>query len=431
MGTQAQAPSFEKPVPCIARQPILTTDEKVVGYELFFRAGPEQNRFTSDAESATSTTIDALNMVGLDVLCDGHPAFINCTRQMLLSDYFGLLPPHDTVVEIQETVPADEKVRQACEGLKRGGYAIALDNFVPDDGRTSLVPYADFIKVDTTEVAPAQGALLVALYSSGHCQMLAQKVETRESFVIAAHNGFTRFQGYFFRRPETLRARQIPANQITYVRLLSAISKSDVDFLEIENLIKREPALCYRLLRYLNSPLLGLASPVISVRHALNLLGERESVRWIRMATTLVVGQEKSSDLVLSSLVRARFCELIASRVEHGNADLFLMGMLSLMDAILAVPMGMLTEELCLDPAIKAQLLCAKTKTGAQTPLSPVYDLMVAREAGDWERVTQMGKQLKLSLSFVAEASNEAMRWAHQLTKPATANPALPRKNND
>lgn len=419
MSTPAAALGAEKTIPCIARQPILTAEENVVGYELFFREGPAEQRFTSDVESATSATIDALSMVGLDVLCDGHPAFINCTYQMLLADYFALLPPSEVVVEIQETVSADEDVTQACERLKRGGYSIALDNFVPEDSRKSLVPFADFLKIDTRAVRADESRSMVACYGGEKCQMLAQKVETREIFALARKNGFTRFQGYFFRRPESLRARQIPANQITYVRLLSAISKPDVDFLELENLVKREPSLCYRLLRYLNSPLLALSAPVNSIRHGLNLLGERESVRWIRMATTLVMGQEKSSDLVLCSLVRARFCELIAPRVEHGSSDLFLMGMLSLMDAILAVPIGMLMEELCLDPDIKAQLLNAKTKTGNVTPLSPVYDLMIAREEGDWGRVTQLGKQLKLSLSFVAETSNEAMRWAHQITNTA------------
>ena len=419
MGTHASTALVEKPSPCIARQPILTADEEVVGYELFFREGPGQNRFTSDPESATSATIDALNMVGLDVLCDGHPAFINCSQQMLLKEYFSLLPPGDVVVEIQETVPAVENVKEACSRLKRDGYSIALDNFVPGDAREALVPYADFIKVDITRVKAERCVSLIALHASERCQMIAQRVETREQFAIATRNGFTRFQGYFFRRPENMRARKIPACQATYVQLLSTISKPEVDFTEIENLVKREPALCYRLLRYLNSPLLGLSSPVTSVRHALGLLGERESVRWIRMATTLVMGQEASSDLVLSSLVRARFCELIAPRVEHGKSDLFLMGMLSLMDAILAVPIGMVIEELHLDPDIKEQLLCAKT--GKQTPLSPIYDLMVAREAGDWGRVTQLGKQLKLSLSFVAETSNEAMRWARQITNAAGA----------
>ena len=117
----------------------------------------------------------------------------------------------------------------------------------------------------------------------------------------------------------------------------------------MEDLIRREPALCYRLLRYLNSPLLGVASPVLSIRHGLNLLGERELVRWIRMATAMIIGQEKSSDLVLSSLVRARFCELIAPKLKPTKSDLYLMGLLSLMDAILEAPMAVVLDELPLD----------------------------------------------------------------------------------
>src|SRR5271156_90102 len=417
MSTKAQTTPIEKISPCIARQPILTADESVVGYELFFREGQDQRRFTSDGERATSATIDTLNLLGLGVLCDGRLAFINCTHHALLTENFALLPPDGIVIEIQETVAADENVLQACQRLKMAGFSIALDNFVPDDAREALVPHADYIKVDITRVPPIQSAALVGRYASATCRMLAHKVETRQHFVTAGKNGFTRFQGYFFRHPENLQVRQIPANQATYLRLLSAVSKSEVDLAEIEGLIKHEPAVCYRLLRYLNSPLLGLSTPVLSVRNALNLLGERESVRWIRMATAVGMGQNKSSDLILSSLVRARFCELIAPRVEHGQADLFLMGMLSLIDAILAVPIGVVVEELCLDPAIKAQLLGAKT--GTKTPLSPVYDLMIAREAGDWGLVTSLGKKLNLSLSFVAETSNAAMRWAHEITSAA------------
>jgi EAL and modified HD-GYP domain-containing signal transduction protein len=422
MSTTAQAASVEKPSPCIARQPILTADENVVGYELFFREDREQRRFTANADNATSTTIDTLNLVGLGVLCDGHLAFINSTHQALLTDQFALLPPDDVVIEIQETVALDEDVLRACQRLKQAGYSIALDNFVPDDPREPLVAYADFLKVDITRIPPVHCASLVARYGGKTCHMLAHKVETRQHFLTAQKAGFTHFQGYFFRYPESLQVRQIQANQATYLRLLSAVSKPEVDLNEIEALIKHEPALCYRLLRYMNSPLLGLSAPVVSVRNALNLLGEKEAVRWIRMATTMGMGQGKSSDLVLSSLVRARFCELIAPRVEHGKCDLFLLGMLSLIDAILAVPMGVVIEELCLDPGIKEQLLSAKT--GKKTPLSPIYELMLAREEGDWGLVTTLGKQLNLSLSFVAETSNAAMRWAHEIT--SATQPAKP-----
>jgi len=413
MGIQAH-PAPEKAVPCIARQPILTADENVIAYELLVRDEAEETRSKTDTDEATRATIDALNLIGLGVLCDGRVAFIPCTHAMLLMGYFSLLPPAEVVIELQDKVPDDEQVRGACEALKQSGYRVALDNFAPDDRRSGLVKFADYLKIDIRQYPPDQTAALVTRYGSKLCCMLATKVENRQNFVDAKHSGFTLYQGYFFHHPERLRARQIPGNQAIYLQLLQEVAKPELDFNAIEELIKRELSLCYRLLRYLNSPLLALASPVNSVRHALTLLGERETVRWIRMATTLVMGQEKASDLVLSCLVRARFCELLGPKVPHGKSDLFLMGMLSLMDAILEMPIGVLIEELCLDPELKAQLLSGKS--GSKTPLSPIYDLMIAREAGNWETVTSIGKQLNMSLVFISQSYNEAMRWAHQIT---------------
>jgi len=386
----------------------------VLGYELLFRESSEDRNFGADAEDATCSIIDTLNVVGLDVVCDGRLAFINCTQQMLQKEYFLLLPPDQVVVEIQENVAADASAIGACQGLKQKGYRIALDNFVPGDARAPLLPFADFAKVDIRRVPQAHGPV-ASLRSSGlRCQMLAQKVETQIQFLTAIKDGFTLFQGYFFRRPERMRARHIPANQAGYLRLLQAISAPEVDLARVEELIKHDASLCYRLLRYLNSPLVGVASPVLSVRHAMTLLGERDLVRWIRMATTLAMGEEKCSDLVLASLVRARFCELIAAKVERYQSEVFLLGLLSLMDAILEIPMGMVVEGLALDPEIKNQLLAAKT--GEKTSVSPLYDLVLARESGEWEAVTAHARKLQLSLPFVNRAYSEAMTWAREMT---------------
>jgi c-di-GMP-related signal transduction protein len=420
MGTHAQPASREQSVPYVARQPILDGDEKVLGYELVFQRSPQARGFATDVESETCAIIDTLNVIGLGVLCDGRRAFIDCTHQMLLVEYFALLPP-GIVIEIQDSVPSDEPVVALCQRLKHEGYMMALDNFAPHDAREPLAPYADFIKIDIKKVSPAESAALTKRYGNQHCRMLAQKVDTRQDLVTAQKSGFTAFQGGFFRQAEHVRARHIPANQATYLRLLQAISKSELNFTEIEDLIKHEPSLCYRLLRYLNSASWGLSAPLLSIRQAFNLMGERELVRWIRMASIMAVGQEKCSDLVLSSLVRARFCELIAPKLKHGQSDLYLMGMLSLMDAILEVPIGVVIEELPIDPDTKAQLLCRKT--GNRTSLSSIYDLMVAREAGDWGKVTALGKSLDLSLVFVAASYNEAMRWAGQLTSAVRIQP--------
>jgi EAL and modified HD-GYP domain-containing signal transduction protein len=151
----------------------------------------------------------------------------------------------------------------------------------------------------------------------------------------------------------------------------------------------------------------------------MTLLGERELVRWIRMATTLVMGQEKCSDLVLASMQRARFCELIAPKVPHGKSDLFLMGMLSLMDAILELPMGVVIEGLALDDDTKNQLL--EAKVSHDTPITPIYQLMLARELGEWEDVVGLSRKLNLSLPFVNRSYNDAMVWARDMTSGTPA----------
>jgi EAL and modified HD-GYP domain-containing signal transduction protein len=279
------------------------------------------------------------------------------------------------------------------------------------------VAYSDFLKVDIRRHSAADNTAIAAKHRTKNRQMLAERVESRVQMLEAVQNGYTLFQGYFFRQPERMRARHIPANRATHLRLLQVLSAPELDLDAAEDLIKHDASLCYRLLRYLNSPLVGMASPVRSVRHAMALLGERELVRWLRMATALAMGEEKCSDLVLSSLVRARFCELISPHIAEGNSDLFLMGMLSLMDAILEVPIGIVVEGLAVDEKIKEALLGAKK--GSDTPLTPLYRLMLAREEGDWEEVIVQAKKVNLSVPQLNRAFNEAMIWAREMTAAA------------
>jgi EAL and modified HD-GYP domain-containing signal transduction protein len=394
----------------VARQPILTGDEKVFGYELLFRDGVEDYFRSSDPEAASRSTLDSSILMGLDVLCDGKRAFVNCTREVLLKDYVTLLPSDQTVVEVLESVPPDDLVKAACHRLKEAGYLIALDDFGVDDPRESLTDLADIIKVDMRRTTLEQAAAMVKLYGPWRCRMVAEKVETREEFLAAKKAGFVYFQGYFFRRPELMQAREIPSNRVNYVRMLQAVSRPELDPREVEEIIKSEASLCYRLLRYLNSAAFGFSNEIHSVRHALSMLGEREARRWIRLVATLAAGQDKSSELVLSALVRARFCELLSPKIPHGESDLFLMGLLSMMDAILETPMVNVLEKIPLDQSTKAALL------GGVSPLRPLYQLMLARESGDWENTSALARQLGLNENEIAECYWQAMQWARQVT---------------
>jgi len=390
----------------VARQTILGLDQSVYGYELLFRNGVEDFFGGTDLDAASRSTLNTSLLMGIDVLCDGRRAFINCTRDVLLKDYITLLPPSQVVIEVLETVPADDLVVAACLRMKKAGYLIALDDFSTKDPRQDIAPLADIIKVDLRATSAGEAAAMVNQYGRAGCRMLAEKVETREEFESAKKSGFVYFQGYFFRRPELLTAHEIPANRMNYIRMLKAVSEPELNIRLLENLVKGEAALCYRLLRYMNSAVFGFATEIHSVRHALSILGEREVRRWIRLVATLGAGQNKTTDLVLSALVRARFCELLSPKIQHENSDLFLVGMLSLMDAILEIPMVQVLDSIPIDKESKAVLL------GTPSCLRPFYRLMLAQESGEWQAVTELSHELQLAESDVANAHWQALLWA-------------------
>ena len=398
-----------KPLRYVARQPIFDREEKVFGYELLFRDGLE-NAFTGDNDEASRATLDRSLLMGLDVLCDGRRAFVNCTRDTLIKGLVTLLPSTITVVEILESVPSDPDVIAACQSLKDAGYLIALDDYVADDPREALAEIADIIKVEMQLTTEEQRLALIKRFGPTRCRLLAEKIETHAEFVRARDQGFVYFQGYFFRRPEMMNTHDMPANRMNYLRMLQEVSRPDLDSGALEKLIKAEASVCYRLLRYLNSAIFGFKSEIHSVRHALSMLGERDVRRWVRLVAAVGAGQETTSDLVLSALVRARFGELLSARVPHGDSDLFLLGLLSLIDAMLEMPMEEVLEKLPLDHETKAVLL------GQPSLLRPVYQLMLARESGEWVASAELSRSLHLDNDDVAGFYWQAQQWAREVS---------------
>jgi EAL and modified HD-GYP domain-containing signal transduction protein len=348
--------------------------------------------------------------MGLDVLCDGRRAFVNCTRDTLLKGLVMLLPSTTTVVEVLETVPADAEVVAACRSLKEAGYMIALDDYVANDPREALVEIADIIKVEMLLTTEAERTALIKRFGPWRCRMLAEKIETQGDFVRARDQGFVYFQGYFFRRPEMVKTRDLPAHQMHYLRMLQEVSRPELNLGELERLVKAEASVCYRLLRYLNSAIFGFQSEIHSVQHALSMMGERDVRRWVRLVAAVGAGQDKTSDLVLSALVRGRFGELLAPRVAHGESDLFLLGLLSLIDAMLEMPMAEVLEKIPLDHETKAVLL------GQPSVLRPVFQLMLAHESGEWEPAAALSASLQLDPEDVAGYYWQAQQWGREVS---------------
>ncbi|MBI3476248.1 MAG: EAL domain-containing protein [Acidobacteria bacterium] len=396
----------------VARQPIFDRSRKVVGYELLFRDGVE-NFFRGETEHATRSTLDTSLVLGLDTLCDGRLAFINCTTAVLLKELVTLLPPNQTVVEVLETVEPDERVIEALRSLRSQGYQIALDDFGLDDHRAVLAAEADVIKVDVRETTAAERQTLVDR-NRDQCEMLAEKVETPQEFNEAFAMGFSQFQGFFFQRPEVVAVKSVPAHRLTFLRLLEMVSRPTLDMKALEAVFKQDATACYRLLRYLNSPAYGFRNEIRSIRHALAILGDRELRRWVRLLVTLTASSDKSPELVICALTRARFCELMSQHLNR-EGDLFLLGLLSLMDAILEVSIETILEQLPVDHETKAVL------SGQSSSLRPLYQLVLAQESGEWEQCGQLTQQLHVSQEKVSTAWWQAVEWAQHIARGAPA----------
>ena len=399
-------PDKHCPMRFIARQPIFDQHRQIYGYELLSRSGWE-NRFSADMTSGTQHILDSSFLFGLDVLCHGHKAFINCTQHGLIEGLFTLLPTENTVLEILENVAPDTAVVAACRSLKQAGYPLALDDFIPRRELEPLIALADYIKIDFRAHTQADRARLVR-QPSPPAIMLAEKVETQEEFESAVAMGYTLFQGYHFAKPHIMARNEIPTGHLNALRLLSALHQPQFDLTAIERIIKSDASLYYRLLRFLNSAAHGFTSEITSIRHALMLIGELTFRNWASVAVLMETAVDAPLDVVVSALVRARFCELLERFLKVNANELFLAGLLSRIDAILGLPRTVLVEELPLLDSIRRALLDGDNRIADALKISSLY------EAGSWQECQSLASRYAIREAELAEIYLAAIRWGEQ-----------------
>jgi c-di-GMP-related signal transduction protein len=407
---------------CIARQPIFNPGREVVAYELLFRSGPENIFCGADGDLASASVMgDALHVHQLSSLCDGKPCFINITRKVLVQDLYTILPTERVVLELLEDIQPDEEVIAACQRLRRAGYSLALDDVSPKHRlRDSLLPYAQIVKVDFLASDMIFREEIAQLMKKTGVELLAEKVETYTDFAEAKRMGYSRFQGFFFCRPEMVTRRDVPPARLAQVRLLQQINLSDLDIDALDALVRQDTALAYRLLRFLNSAAFGFRSEIKSIRHALVLLGDRPLRKWVSLMALSRLGEEKPTELITLSMVRARFCETLGRRLDMADrdSDLFMLGMFSLLDAVLDRPMVEVLKDMALSDEVRAGLL-------RENPtLHDVLELSIAFERAEWEEFARRCHHLRVAPGEAADAHHRASKWAAGLFDQVCAPPA-------
>lgn len=392
----------------LARQPILDRQQRVFAYELLFRSGHCQV-FEGESDAATRGIVDGFLVDGIDSLAAGTRVFVNCTREALVDRLVTLLPVRSTVLEILETVEPDDEVLSACRALGKMGYQLALDDFVFSEAMRPLIQLVDFLKIDFRTTDPDERARLRRQIGPCRAAWLAEKVETQAEFKQACAEGFEYFQGFFFCRPIVQSHRNLPPNALSQLRLLAAVSQSPVDMVELEKILQADAPLTYRLLRLVNSAAYGLHREIRSIRSALILVGETEFRKLITVAVSNSMGAGRPSALVSLALVRARFCELLAPQLDQRPAEQYLVGLLSLVDALLEVPMQTIVGRLPLRAEAKAALL------GKANSESFGLCLLRNYESGEWKQCLHATAKMHLNPELLNSLYLESVRWTESM----------------
>ncbi len=394
---------------CMARQPILNRNQKTVGYELLFRDGiknifPDINGDTATLRLLTNSFLN----IGINRISMGKMTFINFTRGLLINKIPEMFHKKSIIIEVLEDVEADDEVVKACTELVEKGYKLALDDFIYKDSLKPLIALATIIKFDLTASSFKEIETILPILKEYKLKFLMEKVETNEEFSRAKDMGFSYFQGYFFSKPEIIKGKQISSDKVNLLQIISEANKEDCSIEKLEQLLSVNLSITHKMFRYINSAYFKRRQEISTIRHALVFLGLKNIKQFISLVVSVELGQGKPDELVRTSIIRAKFCELIA--IETGkdalSLELFLLGLFSLIDALLNTEMTIIMKHLPVSKKLKSALINGKGE------FADYLKLILAYEAGDWDLVSKISCKIKISEKKLSQHYLEALGWA-------------------
>lgn len=387
----------------LGKQPILDGKMKIYGHEMLFRAGVT-NAFSGDEEQATRQVIDSCLLLAPDPEAGRY--FVNCTKSALTSGIVTLLSPSNTVLEILENVEPDAELLDCCRALKARGYRFALDDFSPHESKLPFLEIADYIKVDFRMSDAVTRSQIYEMSRDREIVFIAEKVETAADLQAAQEEGCSLFQGYYFCKPSVTQSRVIPQNHMIHLQLLACLSETPANLASVEQFVMADSAICYRLLRLVNSAWYGIPGTITSVRSALVLVGDDEMRNLVTVALASAFVGTSSHALLSFALERAKLCELLAPMLNRPAPKLYLLGMLSMMDAFLGLPMGHVVQSLPVDYEMKAALL------GEVGPLATALSIAHRQQTGEASVDGEFHGTSELTRGVVSKMHMQSVCWA-------------------
>lgn len=398
----------------LGRQPVLDRERKIIGYELFYRASAQDQaaKKENDLNASAQVLVGLLGNLDSDWLPAGKLVFLHIDASLLFDeDFLALLPAGRMVLDIDCTMLAfPPQLLAACDGLRERKIGLSLDNCELTESTEAIVKKADFVKLDVSRCDTTSVFEMLGYLEKLSARLIAKNIESGRDFKFCHEAGFDCFQGYYFARPEIVTAKAINPGHMNLVELLNLVG-GNAEAKRIEAVFKRDPVLLMKLLAYINSAAMGLSRQVTSIPQALALIGYRQLYRWVALLLYTAGDSLIPPALEMTVLTRSRLIELLGQpklpRQEQDN--LFIVGMLSMLGVILAMPLEKILEKLHIPDAISQALL---ERSGIY---GPFLALAEACESCDMARMSIFAEELGMPPEEVNDAHLAAISWAESL----------------
>ncbi|MDQ7056856.1 MAG: HDOD domain-containing protein [Persephonella sp.] len=398
----------------IGRQPILDKNKRIVAYEILYRKRIESFAHIEDENQATSRVIvNIFNNIGLRNITGGKITFINVNTDLLFHKIFDFIQAENLVVEILENTPAEEKLISRIKELKSRGFCFALDDFVETEDTQRLLPYVDYVKIDLFQIEEEHLPELVNKLKDRGKVLVAEKVESYDTFRKVFSMGFDMYQGYFFARPSIISHRRFDPYETTLLNLLKILNRESVSIREIEDVIKSDVHITFNLLKFVNSAYFSFKSRIRTIKQAITILGVEKLKVWVLLmlyADAKMGGID--SPLLELALMRGKIMEGISLKINQGKnfpEMAFLTGVLSLIDVLLGLPKEEVLSDLNIDESIKTALLEEKGTLGEMVKLCEYL------EAGDFVSLKNELKKIGIGVDDFSKLKKQAVLYVEEI----------------
>ena len=402
----------------IVAVPLFSPDMSVDAYALYHKNSDKLFGISEDHTALdgimNSPGLDIINEVGIEPFTGGKAILVPINKFMLISDFTASIktPPELMIFILPKDLPAEEIFLGKCRQLKEAGYRFAVPDMDYAPGSSALYDLAEYITLDAAE-PNCLDRLKATRTRYPYMKAIFTNVDDTKQFDGLKLFGNALYGGKFFKNPITTGVRHITPMKANALHLLKIMSDEDFSLEEASAVISRDAALSIALLKFINSPTIGIKNKVTSIKNAVALLGQIETGKWIMACVSMYIADDKPNEITKLLLTRAKFLENLATAFEMGihAPSLFLLGLFSLLDVILDKPMTEALKEISVSDKIRDALADGKGE------FFDVLSLVYAYEKADWKEVSRLMILNNIEAEKLYKAFFDSLVWYRNLLK--------------